>query len=62
VIRFYTLLLIASAAPAAASDPANYLFLGGDDLARQQSQLERPHIGGAHRVYTWRSLERKKDQ
>jgi hypothetical protein len=55
--RAASLLFIATASPAAASEPANYLFLGGDELTAHRTLLERPDIAGAQRVYTWRSLE-----
>jgi len=51
-----------TASVANAADPANYLFLGGDDLASHQSFLARADIAGARRVYTWRSLEPKEDE
>lgn len=47
----------ALAASAASADPANYLFLGGDNLGSNLPLLERPDIAGAQRVYSWRSLE-----
>jgi hypothetical protein len=62
VNRLFAFLLLAAASSANAADPANYLFLGGDDLASRQSLLERADIAGAQRVYTWRSLEPKKGE
>jgi hypothetical protein len=48
--------------PAPGATPANFLYTSSDDLARFSSLIGRPDIGGVQVVYSWRSLEKAKDQ
>jgi len=46
----------------ASAAPQNYLFTDSDELSRLAPLLNRPDIGGAQIVYTWKSLEPARDQ
>jgi hypothetical protein len=45
---------------ALAQAPANFLFLGSDELSASKALLARPDIQGAQIVYSWRQLEPEK--
>ena len=52
-----TLLACTSGGLAEAAPPRNFLFTQSDDLPEQAALVERPDIGGAQIVYSWKSLE-----
>jgi len=54
--------LLTGACPAAAGEPLNFVFLGGDEAQAHQRLLARADISGAQIVYTWKSLEPEKDR
>ncbi|WP_137939672.1 hypothetical protein [Chitinivorax sp. B] len=45
-----------------AATPQNFLYTGSDDLTKIESLIKRSDIGGVQIVYTWKSLEKEKDQ
>ncbi len=47
-------------ATATGAAPLNFLFTDSDELVRLTPLLERPDIGGAQIVYSWKSLETAK--
>lgn len=51
-----------SSGNAAAEAPANFLFLGSDELAESKAMLARSDVKGAQIVYSWRRLEPQKGQ
>ena len=42
--------------------PEIYLFLGGDSVANNLHLLEIPNVSGVQIIYTWKKLEKIKDQ
>ena len=53
--------LLAFGTPAAAREPAHFLFADSEALATHAARVERPDIQGVQVVYTWRLLEPSKD-
>jgi hypothetical protein len=51
------LMNLCTTACAAENAPQNFLYTGDGDLAGLQRILQRPDIGGAQVVYSWKSLE-----
>jgi len=63
--RFLTLrvLLLCVLWPAAAAAaPQNFLFASGDELESLGALIRRPDIAGVQVVYSWKSLEKARDQ
>jgi len=56
------ILLLCACWPAAAATPQSFLFAGGDDLEPLAALITRPDIAGVQVVYSWKSLERARDQ
>jgi hypothetical protein len=57
------LLLVCVLAPAAAATtPQNFLFAGSDELEPLADLITRPDIGGVQVVYSWKSLEKARDE
>jgi hypothetical protein len=56
------LLLCVFLPAAAAAAPQNFLFAGGDELESLAALIKRPDIAGVQVVYTWKSLEKTRDQ
>ena len=50
-------LLLMTTVAAGATEPQNFLFMGGGDLAANTALLSRPDISGAQVVYSWKRLE-----
>lgn len=57
-----TFLLGAFCATVCSAAPQNYLFTDSDDLPGVAPLIQRPDIGGAQIVYSWKSLETAKDR
>jgi hypothetical protein len=56
------LLLCVLCPDAAVAAPQHYLFTSSDELARLASLIQRPDIAGVQVVYSWKSLEKTRDQ
>jgi len=47
---------------ALASAPQNFLYTSSDNLTRIEALIQRPDIGGVQVVYSWKALEKEKNQ
>ena len=55
--RALLLLALLTAAPALATEPANFIFAGGSEAEEIVDLLARPDVGGVQIIYNWRRLE-----